>query len=240
MIMGACALFLTSCGTVKSYNFTTGGMRGTDSSYLITASGRHVDAAHIDVKPGKVIVDGKPYRLDSISSIRSKQMYFGVKDGKILLGESLGKINILYQKFSVPTYGSPYGSVPGSASYNTMVTGHTTEKRFYIQKAGSLVIDKMTPGIVVDYVSDNDEALQVAIGARNWKRGYWASWAGLGVGSFLGFKSVFSTETDASGSIKPVNFTPTLIILVPSVLGATLTSYMYNTRMMKAVEIYNR
>jgi hypothetical protein len=240
IILSVCTVFLSSCATVKSYDFKTAGIRNSDSSYFVTKSGEHINVPNIDVKPGKVTVDGKPYPLDNVAAIKTKQMYFGVSDGKILLGESFGKINLLYELITVATYGSPYGSVPGSPSYNSMVTGHTTHKKYYIQKSGSTDIDRMTVGTVMDYVSDNEEALQVATGARNWKRGYLASWAGLIGGSIWGFKNVFSTETNASGSIKPVSFTGPLAVLIPSLAGATLTSYMYNTRMLKAVEIYNR
>jgi hypothetical protein len=237
MILSTCAVFLSSCGTVKSYDFKTTGIANSDSSYFITKSGEHIDVPNIDVKPGKVTVDGKPYSLDNIVAIRTKQMYFGVSDGKILLGESFGKINLLYQLISVPTYGSPAGpgnNIPGSPMYNSMVTGHTTQKKYYIQKAGSIDIDRMTVGIVMDYVSDNEEALQIATGARNWKRGYLASWGGIIAGSIYAFKNVFSMDS------KGVSFTGPLIVLIPSIAGATLTSYMYNTRMLKAIEVYNR
>ncbi len=245
MFMVACAVLLTSCGTMKgSYDFRTAGITHTDSSYLITASGRHVDATNIDVKPGKVTVDGKPYPLDSISSIRSNKMYFGVRDRTIYLGEFYGKINLLYQLVSVPTYATPYGQgamyAPGGAFYNSMVTGHTTQRKYYIQKRGSTTIDRMTTGAVVDYVADNDEALQIARGARSWKRVYLASWAGIIAGSVWAFKNVFSTGTDASGHIKPVNFTGPSIVLVGAVAGATVSSYIYNPRMLKAIDVYNR
>jgi len=237
-----CTVFLASCGTVKSYHFKTDGVRG-DSSYLVTASGRHVDVADIDVKPGKVTVDGKPYPLDSISSIKTKGMYFGVSNRKLLLGESYGRINLLYELISTPTYGSPGGpgnNIPGSPMYNSMVTGHTTQKKYYIQKSGSTNIDRMTVGTVIDYVSDNEEALQVAKGARNWKRGYLLSFTGIVAGSIYAFNNVFSSGIDANGHTKSVSFAAPIAILIPSIAGATLSSYKYNTQMLKAIEIYNR
>jgi hypothetical protein len=242
MILSASAVFLASCGTVKSYNFKRGGTLMGDSSYLVTASGVHIDAADIDVKPGSVTVNGKPYPLDDLSAIRSKGMYFGVSDKKIYLGEFYGKINILYQLINVPTYSNygPNSGMSNSAFGNTMVTGHTTQRKYYIQKSGSTNIDRMTVGTVIDYVSDNEEALRVAKGAKNWKTGYLLSWAGLAAGTIYGFKSVFSTQTDASGSIKPVSFAGATAVLIPSLAGATVSSYMYNNRMLKAVEIYNK
>ncbi|MBW4889174.1 hypothetical protein KXQ82_05580 [Mucilaginibacter sp. HMF5004] len=241
IIMSMCVAFLTSCSTLKNYDFKTAGIAATDSTYLVTPEGTRVNASTIEVNPNKVTVDGKPYPLDGIAYIKTKQMYFGVHDKKILLGEVYGKINVLYQLVSTPTYGSSTpNAAPGSFGYHNMVTGHNTSKKYYIQKNGSTIIDKMSPGIVLDYVSDNEEASQVAIGARNWKRGYLASWAGIVAGTVYAFKNLFTTETTASGSIKPVNFTGPFIVLGASVTGATLSSYMYNTQMMKAVEIYNR
>ncbi|WP_448702097.1 hypothetical protein ACFGVR_07355 [Mucilaginibacter sp. AW1-3] len=242
MTISLCTVFLASCGTEKSYHFKTNGVRG-DSSYLVTASGRHVDVTNIDVKPGKVTVDGKPYPLDSISSIKTQGMYFGVSNRKLLLGESYGRINLLYELISMPTYGSPGGpgnNIPGSPMYNSIVTGHTTQKRYYIQKSGSTDIDRMTVGTVIDYVADNEEALQVAKGARSWKRGYLLSLTGIAVGSIYGFHNVFSTGTDANGHTKSTSFAAPLAIIIPSIAGATLSSYKYNTQMLKAIEIYNR
>lgn len=98
MIMGTFVLLLTSCGTTKNYNFKASGITSRrDSTYLITVSGRHINANDIDVIQDRVTVDGKKYPLDSISSVTSKQMYYAVQRKKVYFEEYDGRINIFYR-----------------------------------------------------------------------------------------------------------------------------------------------
>ncbi|WP_139113152.1 hypothetical protein [Mucilaginibacter sp. PPCGB 2223] len=218
-------------------------MRGSDSSYLITTSGKRIDAATIDVKPGQLTVDGKPYPLNDVSSIRSKKMYFGVSNGMLYQGESVGRINVLYDVMEVPTYTPTYGT-PGygyGATSSALPTGHTTTRKYYIQKRGSSRIDKMTVGIVADYVADNPEALAIAKGAKRWKAGYLASFGGIGVGAVAAFASIFgSGGTDASGRVKEPSIVGPGIVCTVSLVAAEVSYVTYNVRMIKAIEVYNR
>jgi len=227
MIMGAFVLLLASCGTTKNYNFKASGITSRrDSTYLITVSGRHINANDIDVIQDRVTVDGKKYPLDSISSVTSKQMYYAVQRKKVYFEEYDGRINIFYRWVDV-------------ADRNGY--GWTSQKQYYIQKRGSKTIDKLTAGIVVDYVSDNAEALKVAKDTRRWSRAYFASWLGIAGGGIYAFSNLFSSGgTDANGHVKSFNVVGPSIVLTGSLAVMAVARVTSQQRMFKAINIYNR
>lgn len=240
-LVALCLVALTSCS--RKFNFVTKGLPNTDSSYLVTTAGKRIDASVIEVKTNnKLTVDGEPYSLEDLSIIRSKKMYFGVKDGELYLGDTYGKICILYKMM----YGSSYQANSRTASggfsgngtpgqYNSTVT-----KVEYLQKRGSTDIDKLNAGTLIDYVSDNEQALALAKGGKIWGIATYVPFAGFAGGAAWTVARLAKYgEADNTQGQASLNVGAPLLVIGASLTAFWITSSVSYHKIHKAIKIYN-
>jgi len=243
VLLTTCLLILTSCS--RKFNFVTKGLPNTDSSYLVTTDGKRIEASAIEIKTNnKLMVDGQAHSLDDLSAIKSKKMYFGVKDNKVYAGESYGKICVLYEL----VYGSSYqpntrmasGGYAGNGTPGSYVS--STTKVEYLQKLGSSEIDQLNLGTLIDYVSDNDQALAVANSAKPWKTINTVSFYGfLGSVAYGTVVAIHNGKTAPIDGVQPAQTSYTVPLLAA---GATLvidliSGSIENHKIRKAIKIYN-
>jgi hypothetical protein len=247
-LVALCLVTLTSCN--RKFNFVTKGLPETDSSYLVTTDGKHINASIIEVsRSGKLTVDGQERSLDDLSAIKSKKMYFGVKEGDVYAGEVYGKICLLYKMEMgtsyvgsaantpgygtgyTPGYGTGYGGAPGMSGYQ-----RTVKKVEYLQKRGSTDIDRFNAGTLVDYVSDNEAALSKAKGGRTWQIASYVPAAGFAGGVIWTFVDLLKgSKTD---DVTP-NLGPPLLLAGVSLPVYIVTGSVANHKLHKAIKIYN-
>jgi hypothetical protein len=238
MLMASFVLLFTSCSS--RYKFVTEGLPEKDSSYVVTTSGKRVDATDIVVKPNKLTVDKQIYSLDSLTAIKSKKMYFAVNDGKLHLADMYGKINLLYTL----SYGTSYtpGYAGGGGSMGGMSGSHgsyqtTVTKTLYLQKQGSTDVDKAKHSVVISYLSDNEEALAKVRGSYAWTYVGYAGWVTAATGLILCFATAAkNANTDSPGKSLGLP----LSLLGGGFVGFAVSSSISNHKFKKAFKIYNR
>jgi len=238
-IMALCLSVFTSCS--HKINFVTKGLPNTDSSYLVTTEGKHIDASVIEVKKNnKLFVDGQERSLDNLSAIRSKKMYFGVKDDHLYFGESYGRICVLYELVYGTMYQPNARMASGGFTGNGTPGGYTstTTKIEYLQKLGSSDIDRLNVNTLIDYVSDNEEAVAIAKSAKTWRTVSNISLIGFIGSGVYGSIVAFKNRGDHS-DVNPPSINAALIAM-GSTLGVDIiaaTIEGHKTR--KAIRIYN-
>ncbi len=228
-----CLLTLTSCS--RKFNFTTKGLTETDSSYLVTTDGKHIDASVIEVRTNNELkVDGQVRSLDDLSAIKSKKMYFGIKDGNVYAGEIYGKICLLYKMEMGPmTYSQGgYGGVGNGGTWS-----QHPSKVEYIQKKGSADIDKLNNATLIDYVSDNDGALSKAKGAKTWQLVSIVPAVGFAGGIVWSFVDLLKL---AKTTGETANLGPPLLLVGVSLPVYIATTVVANHKLHKAIKIYNK
>ena len=198
-----------------SPHLVTKGIQDKTSNYIVTAGGKHIDAASVEVTKDAVSAGSATYTLYSISAIKQGQAYYGVKDGQLYDGVYYGKLMLL-RRYSGMTY--DMNTHLSRASY-----------RFYLQKEGQPDIVDLTNNNLIDYVQDNPLALQKARAAKIYTNVCYISGftaiAGLAC-VFLPYSSRVRTPAVTAGLIA----LPTFIITMP----------IAGHKKFKAINIYNR
>ncbi|RKR81120.1 hypothetical protein BDD43_1264 [Mucilaginibacter gracilis] len=231
-------LCFTSCN--PKYRFVTHGLREVDSSYVITKKGERINAASVIVKRRTLTVDGKEMSLQGLSAIKSKKMYFVINDDELYFGEIYGKINMIYKIVYGYSYngGAAYGTGGVAGSGYGGVSGNGYQRNatrvYYLQKQGSADIDKLNKGVLLDYLSDNDEALHKARGAYAWRYASYGAAAAFATGVVLTGVNLINSK---DGSSHPIG-TP-LAIAGAALPVYFVTSGIADHKIKKAIYIYN-
>ncbi|MEO6522602.1 MAG: hypothetical protein ABIN91_13040 [Mucilaginibacter sp.] len=211
---------LTSCNT--KYRFVTRGLPDADSSYIVNKRGERIDATKIEVRRNTLTVDGEEMKLDGLTAIKSKKMYFVVNDGRLYFGEIYGKINLLYTISYTHTYGS--GSNPGTT---------TTTKRYYLQKQDSEAVDQLTKATFLEYVGDNEKALSLAKAHYIWNYTSYVSFGGFIVGGVLLVKALGPDKTFK-------DYTAPLALAGGTFILHGVLTGISNHKLKKSIEVYNK
>jgi hypothetical protein len=145
-----CLFLFASCST----RLVTKGLQNKTSNYVVTTSGKHIDAASVSINDNKVTADTATYQLTNVSAIKIGESYYSLKNGELYEGVYYGKL-ILLKRFGGMVY-----------TYSTTRTTAHAFYNFYLQKEGQSEIVDFDNKSLIENVRDNPLALRKARAAQ--------------------------------------------------------------------------
>lgn len=148
LLLLLCIFLLASC----SPHLVTQGIKDKTSNYIVTTSGKQINASSVNFNASTISADTTTYPVKSVSAIKVGPAYYGVKNGVVYDGVYYGKLMLLKRYWGTSYDMNTHFSHPVYA--------------YYLQKEGQSEIVDLTGKNLVDYVQDNPLALRKARAAR--------------------------------------------------------------------------
>lgn len=143
-----CLLLFASC----SPHLVTQGIKDKTSNYIVTTSGKKINASSVSFNDVAVSADTATLPIKSVSAIKAGQAYYGLKNGVVYDGVYYGKLMLLRRYWGT--------------SYDMNTHASHAVYAYYLQKEGQSDIVDLTGKNLIDDVQDNPLALRKARAAR--------------------------------------------------------------------------